>query len=81
MFVHLYRLLSVYSLIGVSKRRHGGEADIGLVSKFPSQVSKPGSKRSAAVASAADCLNLHNIQSESTDPADIPDVFLYCTSQ
>ncbi len=77
MFVHLYRLLSVYSLIRLPRRRNG-RLDVDLSPQFPIPASKPGSKRSVAVAFAADCLENITacLEDESVDPSDIPDLSL-----
>jgi hypothetical protein len=56
MFMQLYRLLSVYSLIRLPKRRSGGDNRLGVTLPHPSPAGKTQTKHCQTVAVAAECI-------------------------
>jgi hypothetical protein len=76
MFMQLYRLLSVYSLIRLPKRRSASETRHGVALPLPSSSAKTQTKRSSTVAVAAECLDsLAAFASDDidVDPGDLPE--------
>ena len=74
MFLQLYRLLSVYSLLRLPKRRGAGDSR-GVTLPLPSPAGTQLTKRSATVAFAAERLDslgtLHHDDDTDVDPGDI----------
>jgi hypothetical protein len=73
MFVQLYRLLSVYSLLRLPKRR-GGVDRPGLTLPLPSLAGAMQSKHCKTVALVAECLSAFVADGSAfIDPGDIPE--------
>jgi hypothetical protein len=76
MFMQLYRLLSVYSLIRLPKRRSAVDTRHGVTLPLPSSSTKTQTKRSSTVAVAAECLDLlaaFASDDMDVDPGDLPE--------
>jgi hypothetical protein len=56
MFLQLYRLLSVYSLLRLPKRQSGVDSSRGITLQLPKPATQLQTKRSNTVAVAAECL-------------------------
>jgi len=76
MFMQLYCLLSVYSLIQLPKRHSAVDTRLGVALPLPSSSTKTQTKRSSTVAVAAECLDsLAAFASDDADvdPGDLPE--------